>query len=277
MIKIRPMTATDVDPTVDMIRRGAWGDRRIFLDFATTQPQCIPVVADDDGEIVGSGVGTANGPVGWIGAIFVDERVRRRGIGRGLTDAVIAGLEAAGCRTLALVASDEGRQLYAGMGFSLQTSYATLEAFGTGVEAAEGDAVRPFEGADLDAMAMLDREATGEDRRHLLARFATAESARVLIGASGVVDAFTVRPPWGGGATIARSIDDGVRILEARRAGIGLERKVRAGLPIENRAGIARLRELGWIRSWNAPRMARGAPIDWRPERIWGQFAMALG
>ena len=271
------MTATDVDSTVDMIRRGDWGDRRIFLEFATTQPECLPVVADDAGEIVGSGVGTANGPVGWIGAIFVDERVRRRGVGRGLTDAVIAGLEAAGCRTLALVASDEGRPLYAGMGFELQTLYATLEAFGTGEEAADDDGVRAFEPADLDAMAALDREATGEDRRHLLARFATAESARVLVGDSGAVKAFTVRPPWGGGATIARSIDDGIRILEARRAGIGLERKVRAGLPIENRAGIARLRELGWIRSWNAPRMARGEPIDWRPEGIWGQFAMALG
>lgn len=270
------MTASDVDSTVDMIRRGDWGDRRIFLEFATTQPECIPVVADD-GEIVGSGVGTVNGSVGWIGAIFVDERVRRRGIGRGLTDAVIAGLEAAGCVTLALVASDEGRQLYSGMGFALQTSYATLEAVGTGAEAAGDGDVRAFEPADLDAMAALDREATGEDRRHLLARFATSDSARVLSGASGAVDGFTVRPPWGGGATIARSIDDGVRILEARRAGIGPERKVRAGLPIENRAGIARLRELGWIRSWNAPRMARGESIDWRPERIWGQFAMALG
>ncbi|MCI0346181.1 MAG: GNAT family N-acetyltransferase, partial [Chloroflexi bacterium] len=109
MVEIRPMTASDVEQAAAMILRGEWGDRRVFLEFAMTQPECVPVVADDDGEIVGSGVGTANGAVGWIGAIFVDERVRRRGIGRALTDAVIAGLDQAGCRTLALVASEEGR------------------------------------------------------------------------------------------------------------------------------------------------------------------------
>ena len=271
------MTAPDVDAATAMILRGDWGDRRVFLEFATSQPECVPVVAIEAGEVVGTGVGTANGGVGWIGAIFVDEAVRRRGIGRGLTDAVISGLDDAGCRTLVLVASQECRPMYQGMGFELQTLYATLEAFGKPTDAGADGAVRAFESADLDAMATLDREATGEDRRHLLARVATAESARVLVGTSGTLDAFTVRPPWGGGATIARRIENGVRILEARRAGLGPDRKVRAGLPIENQAGVARLQELGWNRSWNAPRMIRGGALDWHPNEIWGQFAMALG
>lgn len=271
------MTASDVEQAAAMILRGEWGDRRVFLEFAMTQPECVPVVADDDGEIVGSGVGTANGAVGWIGAIFVDERVRRRGIGRALTDAVIAGLDQAGCRTLALVASEEGRPLYAGLGFELQTSYATLEAFGTDAGTDADAGLRAFERRDLDGMIALDREATGEDRRHLVERFASAATARVLVGVAGSLEGFTIRAPWGGGATIARTVDAGVRIVEARRAAVDPERKVRAGLPIENRAGISRLQELGWIRSWSAPRMLRGEPIDWRPEAIWGQFAMALG
>ncbi|MCI0346915.1 MAG: hypothetical protein L0221_15970, partial [Chloroflexi bacterium] len=128
-----------------------------------------------------------------------------------------------------------------------------------------------------DGMIALDREATGEDRRHLVERFASAATARVLVGVAGSLEGFTIRAPWGGGATIARTVDAGVRIVEARRAAVDPERKVRAGLPIENRAGISRLQELGWIRSWSAPRMLRGEPIDWRPEAIWGQFAMALG
>ena len=277
MADVRTMTAADVEPATAMILRGDWGDRRIFLEFATSHPECMPVVALDGSEIVGTGIGTANGPVGWIGAIFVDTSVRRRGIGRHLTEAVIARLEAAGCRTFALVASGEGRPLYQGMGFELQTAYATLEAPGTAGAASLDVAVRTFQPADLEAMAALDRQATGEERGHLIARFATETSARVLVGAAGTIDAFTVRAPWGGGATIARTMNDGVRILEARRAAVGPERQVRAGLPLENRAGIARLRSLGWTRSWNAPRMIRGEPIGWHPDLIWGQFAMALG
>lgn len=271
------MTPADIDSAVAMILRGEWGDRRIFFEFATSQPECRPVVAVEAGEIVGTGVGTANGPVGWIGAIFVDARFRRRGIGRGVTDAVIEGLDQAGCRTLVLVASSEGRPMYERMGFAEQSAYVTLEAPGTADTAGPDEAVHAFGPTDLDTIAALDREATGEDRRHMISRFATETSARVLVGATGSVDAFTLRAPWGGGATIARSLEDGVRILAARRAAVGPERPVRAGLPLENAAGIERLAQLGWKRSWNAPRLIRGEPIAWRPEGIYGQFAMALG
>jgi hypothetical protein len=165
------------------------------------------------------------------------------------------------------------------MGFELETAYATLEApgtLGTGATAADQQ-VRPFEPADLPAMAALDRTATGEDREHLLRALATPASTRVLTDTGGGIAGFVVRAPWGGGGSVALSLDDGVRILEARRAAVAPERLVRAGLPRENREGIRRLKELGWKRSWNAPRMIRGEPLDWRPELIFGQFAMALG
>ena len=271
------MTADEVEPVRQMIMAGEWGDRRVFLEFATTQPECVPIVAVDGGEVVASGVGTANGSAGWIGAIFVDERVRRRGIGRAVTDAVIAGLEQRGCRTLVLVASEEGKPLYEGMGFQLQTAYATLEAPGTSGSGVDDGAVRAFRPGDLDGMVALDGRATGEARGHLLTRLASPDSARVLVDETDNVIAFTIRPPWGGGATIAGTENAGARILEARRSAIGPERRVRAGLPLENRSGIRRLQELGWTRSWNAPRMIRGERLDWHPEQIWGQFAMALG
>ena len=271
------MTPADVGGATAMILRGDWGDRGEFLSFAASQAECRPFVASSGPDVVATGIGTANGPVGWVGAIFVDSAFRRRGIGQAVTDAVVGALEAAGCRTLVLVASKEGRPMYERMGFELQTEYVTLEAPGTADGQRPGAAARPFEPGDLEGMARLDRTATGEDRAHLLARFASLTSARVLTGPDGEVVAFSVRAPWGGGATIARAIDDAVAILEARRAVVGPERIVRAGVPRENVAGIERLKELGWRRSWRAPRLARGAPLEWRPEQIWGQFAMALG
>lgn len=279
MTDIRPMTPADVEPATAMILRGEWGDRRLLLEFATSHPECRPIVATDADAVVGTGIGTVNGPAGWIGAIFVDPGARRHGIGRAITDRVIADLNEAGCETLLLVASNEGRPLYERLGFELQTSYATLEAPGAlGTVAPNLDpGVRAFDSDDEPSMAALDRGATGEAREHLLSRFASPASASVLIGPDGELDAFTVRAPWGGGGTIARSVDDGVRIVEARRASARPERLVRVGLPVENAAGIERLERLGWTRSWYAPRMIRGAPLDWRPERIWGQFAMATG
>ena len=272
---IRPMTPDDVREATALVLRGEWGDRREFFRFATRQPACRPLVATRDGAIVGTAVGTVNGPVGWLGAVFVDREHRGHGLGGALTERSIADLEAAGCRSLVLVATQEGLPLYEKRGFEVETRYRTFEADGTGIAAAAGD-LRRFRPADLAAMADLDRAATGEDRAHLLAAFASEASARVL-ERDGAVRAFVVRAPWGGGATIAPDPADAATILEARRASTSPDKRVRAGVLGSNAAGIELFARLGWTEAWSAPRLRRGPALLWRPEGIWGQFNHAIG
>jgi len=273
--RIRPMTLADVEPAAAAILRADWGDRRTWFEFTTSHVACRSIVAVDDGEVVGTGVGTANGHVGWVGTIFVADAHRGHGLGRALTEAVIVGLEDVGCRTLLLVSTRLGRPLYERLGFELQTWYVTMEAAGTDVPAEP--TVRAFEADDLDAMAALDHLATGEDRRHLLERFASPTTARVLTLNDGTPEAFVIRAPWGGGATIASSSDAAIQLLQARRASIDAARRIRAGIPAHNSAGIERLERLGWSHAYEAPRMIRGEALKWMPEAIWGQFNMALG
>jgi GNAT superfamily N-acetyltransferase len=282
MVTLRPMLRADVDPAADMVLGHDWGVRREFLAFATSQPACVPMVAEADGLIVGTGVGTLNGPVGWIGTIFLAPDWRGQGIGRAITQSIIDRLEAGGARTLVLVATADGRRLYSTMGFEVQTRYRILEAPGLGsgdpsVAAAGDGGVRPFAPADLDAIAALDRAGTGEDRRHILARFATTDSARVLRAPGGTVDAFVVRAPWGGGATVARTLDAAMAIVTERRLRAGPDGRVRVGLLQDNAVGLARLADAGFIPSWSAPRMVRGDPLAWHPDWIWGQFNHAIG
>jgi len=281
MVTLRPMLPVDVDPAIDMIIRNDGDVSREFLAFATSQAACVPMFADADGTIVGTGVGTLSGTVGWIGTIFLVPSWRGQGIGRALTQAVIDRLEANGARTLVLVATAAGRRLYSTMGFEAQTRYRILEAPGLAAldraMVQPTTAVRPFEPGDLDAMAALDREGTGEDRRHILERFASADSARVLPNVDGSIDAFVVRAPWGGGATVARSADAAMAIIIERRLRSGPDGRVRVGLLQDNAAGLARLAEVGFSPSWSAPRMARGEALTWHPEWIWGQFNHAIG
>ena len=273
---LRPMLPADVEAATELLLGHGWGVRRDWLGFAAAQAACLPVIAEDGGRIVATGVGTANGRVGWIGSIFVDPEHRGLGLGRAITQAIIDGLEEAGCRTFSLVATTEGRRLYERMGFTVHTTYRILEIAGLPSGSASG-LIRPFEAGDLDAMAALDRVGTGEDRRHAMTAFANPESAKVVVDSDGAVAGFVIRAPWGGGATIARSIDDAVRILTARRLVSGPDGRVRVGLLAENRAGHDRLIELGMRPSWNAPRMIRGEPLDWQPNWIWGQFNHAMG
>ncbi|HEX5591016.1 MAG TPA: GNAT family N-acetyltransferase [Candidatus Limnocylindrales bacterium] len=274
---IRPMRPADVEPATAAILRADWGDRRTWFEFATTQPECRPVVAELDGAIVGTGVGTLNGRVGWVGTIWVEPAVRGAGLGRALTQAVIDDLEAAGCRSLVLVATDQGLPLYERMGFELQTRYRILEAPGLDPAGSAADpAVRAFEARDLEAILELDLNATGEDRGHAIRRFAAPGTTKVL-ESDGEVRAFVIRAPWGGGATIAPDPAHAMRILEARRLAAGPGGRVRVGLVEDNAAGLAHLEAAGLAPIWSAPRLARGEPMEWRPEWIWGQFNHAIG
>ena len=272
---IRRMTPADVEPIAAAILREHWGDRRVNLEFVASHPQARPFVADADGDVVGVGVLSIHGPVGWIGTVWVEPAWRRNGVGRAVTEATLDAADDAGCRTLVLVATSEGRPLYERLGFEVQTSYRILEAAGT--DGTPDARVRPFDPADLAAMEALDRAATGEDRAHLLRAFAAPGTARVMDGDDGQVAGFTVRAPWGGGATIAPDLDDAVAMLEARRAASGPAGRVRAGLLAENEAGLERLLSGGWTESWSAPRLGRGEPLEWEPTAIWGQFNFAIG
>jgi len=288
--RIRTMTAADVDGATDALLRGDWGDRRSFFAFAVAHPACDAVVAEDGGRIIGTGVGTRSGPVGWVGTIFVEAEHRGAGLGTALTERICDGLDAAGCRTLALVATEQGRPLYERMGFEIVDWYVTVEreavtqdtgsaagaSAGAGACAADR-MLSPFDPADVRQSAVLDRAATGEDREHLLAAFAGIAGGLALRDAAGILRGFVVRAPWGGGATIAPDPRDARLLLSARLAAAPPGHRVRAGTLLSNTAGLAALAADGWTEAWRAPRLHRGEPLAWDPAAIWGQFNHAIG
>lgn len=290
---IRPMAPTDVRDASRAIFDDNWGDRRAWFEFVTTQAACRSFVAELDGRIVATGVGTANGSVGWIGTIWVDPGSRGAGLGRALTEVVIEALEAAGCRTLVLVATDQGLRLYERMGFEHQARYQVLEigglasdpgslidpGSGEGITAGPPGQVTAFRNDDLPDLCRLDQSATGEDRGHVIARFANADSTKVLRSGN-EVDGFVIRAPWGGGATIAPDDAGAQRILHARRLASGPAGRVRVGIvtpPGGDDARLARLAAVGLQPIWSAPRLIRGEPLAWHPDWIWGQFNHAMG
>ena len=280
--RLRPMLSADLEPTVAAILADEWGDRRTWFAFAMGSPACRVFVAEDgDGAIAGTGVATINGLVGWIGTIWVAPGQRGRGLGRALTEATIDAADAAGCRTLVLVATDRGRPLYEGLGFEVQTWYRTMEAPGlvagaSGTPEVGASGIRPFRADDLAAIAGLDRVATGEDRGTVIAELASPDGTRVLEN-EGSIGGFVIRARWGGGATVAPRVEDALAILHARRLAAGPGKRVRCGILAENAAGAEALAGDGWTEAWRAPRLIRGEPPDWHPDHIWGQFNHAMG
>jgi predicted N-acetyltransferase YhbS len=273
---IRAMTAADVAPAAEMIRQGEWGDRSVFLAWAVEFTPSHVFVAEDAGRIVGTGIATANGPVGWVGTIFVAPGRRREGLGGALTRTVIDDLEKRGCRTLKLIATDAGRPLYERLGFEVQSPQLFFTAAGVAPSEAD-DGVRPFDPLMLPGIVAFDRLATGEDRSAVLERLANPESSRVLVGDDGSQRGFLIRAPWGGVSLVAPEADDAIRLLEWRRRHAVVDHPVFTGMPESGDHRRARLLSEGWTLAGAGTRMIRGAPLEWRPNWIWGTFSGAFG
>ena len=275
--QIREMTPTDVDAAVEMYRSGGWGERRPFIEKVIANASCRPLVGIRDGAVVATGLATINGTVGWVGSIFVDPSLRRQGLGQAMTDAVCERLDAAGCTTQALIASEYGRPMYEKMGFRIAGWYQILEALprDDAPIPPRGTTVRAIEPRDMDRVGDLDCRATGEARRALLEPLAPAgwllESDEDLLG-------FLIPILDNTAAVVAPDHEDAAFLLELlRHLGRGKARTVQAAAVKGHEAGLLMLERRGWNATFETPRMLRGEPIDWEPALIWSILGFAFG
>jgi predicted N-acetyltransferase YhbS len=274
--EIRAMIPADLDVVSETTLSGGFGDRREFFSAAILLSSARPIVAVLGARIVGTGLATIHGPAGWVGVIFVVPELRRRGIGTELTRAACSILEAAGCESLVLVATDLGRPTYDRLGFREQTRYHMFgaEPLSAAPTPPPGTLLKPVQPADLDALFALDRRATGEDRRPLIERYA---ANGWLLDRGGAVAGFLLPTVRGNSALVAPESRDAACLLDLHRHLTPAGGRAWAGLLSENETGRRSLAEMGWLEWRSFPRMVRGPDLDWQPSLIWGQFNHAMG
>jgi predicted N-acetyltransferase YhbS len=274
---IRPMRPTEVGRVADLLRRNDFGDREAFLAWSLDRPTITAFVATAGDAIVGTGVASAHGNAGWVGMIFVAGERRGSGIGTAITRATIDELERSGCRTQVLIASPLGRPIYERLGFVEIGRQVRFSADRRPADAPVDPRIRQFEPRDLDTVLAIDRAATGEDRHVVLRSLLDPATTWVSRDAEDRPTGYYLRPAWRGGAVVAPDPDDGVRLLDLRRHLAGSSDHAGAGLFASNETGRRRLREAGWHEEAGNIRMARGEPLDWDPNAIWGYLNGALG
>lgn len=186
------LTLTRLEPghipgAVELSRHEQWPHRP--EDWALIQGLSQGVVALSGGRVVGTAMATVFGPVGMMNMIIVGGQMRGRGLGRALMDAAMALAEP---REWRLVATESGLPLYRKLGFVEQDRVLQHQGILAGVAAPKG--VEWAGEADLDAIAAIDRAATGADRAPLIAALAQAGRIAILRGAGGIAGYGALRP-----------------------------------------------------------------------------------
>lgn len=157
---------------------------QVGVDVASAMlahPQIYAVVAELDGQVVGSNFLDERSVIAGVGPVSVDPAAQNRGLGRALMLDVLrrgADRQAPGVRLLQAAYHSRSLSLYAALGFTVRDVLACMQ--GTPPTGRiPGHQVRQATTADLDACAVVCRGVHGHDR--------TAEMADAIAEGTGLV------------------------------------------------------------------------------------------
>jgi GNAT superfamily N-acetyltransferase len=135
-----------------------------LMRMLVDSPNTFSVVAERDGEVVGSNHLMEYDAIRAVGPITVDPDAQAKGVGRMLMEAVIErGKGSAGIRLVQDSFNTASLSLYASLGFDIKEPLALMEGELKGDQPADVT-VRAIEGDDYEACAGLCRKIHGFDR-----------------------------------------------------------------------------------------------------------------
>jgi len=209
-IQIRPMKPEDVETWGRICYEAFRGisERHGFRpDFATPEagidllhmlaesPHSFSVVAERDGEVIGSNHLVEYDAIRAVGPITIDPAAQAKGVGRMLMEAVIErGKGTAGIRLVQGAFNTTSLSLYASLGFDVKEPLALMEC------ELKGDlqpivTVRAIEEQDYEACAELCRKTHGFDRLNELKHMPPFLTSFVAIR-DGRLTAYTSAPQF---------------------------------------------------------------------------------
>ena len=244
-----------------------------LLGYPRDSPDGHVLVATAGRRLVGGACCASFGTTGWIGALGVLPRARRRGTGDLLTRAAIDWLTERGAQTVQLYATDMGRPVYERIGFVAESRARAWRGVAPAGRAKATDGVRRLRPSDRERMLELDRLATGEDRHAVL------DMLPALLGfgaeRDGRLEGFALQTPWGAGpAVVAADAQAGVALLRA----LAVEpQPLTITVPEGNPTASATLSRWGFQPVNSALRMRFGPPAEHDPARMFGLFNLFWG
>ena len=271
-IEVRPARSGEpVSRTLDEAGFGPHVAR--LLGYPRDSPHGEILVAANGRRLVGGACTASFGETGWIGALGVLPRARRRGVGELLTRASVEWLEQRGARTTLLYATDMGRPVYERCGFVAEAPARAWRGTPPPPPDRTDGTVRRLRPSDRAAMLAVDRAASGENRAAVL------DQLPALLGMAlereGELAGYTLQTPWGAGpAVVAVDEDAGVTLL---RALLAEPQPVTVTVPDDNPVAAQILRSWGFQPVNTALRMRHGPVVRHDPSRMFGLFNLFWG
>lgn len=248
------------------IQPDGWTDIRASFEFYLQHSFCHPVAVREGQEIIGVGSCIIHPSTAWLCHIIVHPEKRGIGIGKFITDQLIAIIEKVSTvKTILLLATKLGAPVYRKSGFEVESEY----IFYKDGEIQEMDSGTTLcSDGQFDQVLALDRRISGEERSLLLS-FHKRECVVKLVDGKVAGCYF---PALGDGLIISRSPSVGLDLMRLRA-----QREVRFIIPEQNVVAARFLLQHGYRSFLTGTRMRLGKEISWRPECLYNRIGGNLG
>lgn len=205
-VKLVPFTTAHLQGASQLSQKMGWTHRLEDWEVALEVGQGF--ILEGGGEVIGTAMWWPYGEThAAFGMIIVAKAAQGRGYGALLMDALLAATKG---RTITLNSTAEGFLLYERRGF---VTVGTIQQH-QGVptlqrQAPSSSLIRAMTVADAEAVARLDREATGWTRAKMLLKLAQIGLGQVLVR-DGVPRGYALCRPFGRGHVIGPVVADGL-------------------------------------------------------------------
>ena len=165
-------------------------------------------VAEQDGQIVGSGFLSEGDPIRGVGPITVSPSIQQRGIGRQLMHAVMERARGAiSMRLIQDAVNTASMALYASLGFDVKEPLVQMIGTPRG-QSLDGAEVRPMVADDLDACVALGARVLGFERREDLQDALEAISPVVVVRSGRITAYVSAMPVTPQAHAVAATVED---------------------------------------------------------------------
>lgn len=221
---IEELIKTDVNSLNDFQPSG-WKDILPIFDFYTTSNFCFPIKATIENKIIGIGSLIIHNNVSWLAHIIVHPDARNKGIGKRITEKLVAISKAKKCKTIYLIATDLGAAVYEKVGFKTETEYLFFKALQPDKNWTISNKIAPFSNDLKDQILKMDKKVSQENRMFCIEEHLQCGH---YYKNDNILEGFYL-PSFGEGLIIATTDSAGLELMKLR-----LKSETTAAFPSDN-------------------------------------------
>jgi GNAT superfamily N-acetyltransferase len=263
---ISALCSTDL-ASLPQIQPADWTDISIPISFYLQTDFCHAFKVEIDGNLVGTGTAILHQNTGWLASIITHSEYRKQGIGKAITEHLLAFLQDKQCNYIYLIATALGEPVYKKVGFTTESRYDYYKDISEG-NFEISPYIIAYEPVYKQAVLNMDRHISGEDRLPYLEGF-LHDSFIYMVDK---IIQGVYFPRLGDGMIIAQTDSAGIELMKKR-----LQKFNIVSFPQENMAAGKFMLSLGYEPFTTHARMYFKKQMPWNPRGLFNRVGGNIG